>query len=642
MSGDLPRNRDNINQPQPAPVRTTPNPIPPMRPFARATTGPPAQSSVSPDAPQTTAGNGARRPRKLPLGGAKSVAYDGPPITLTKFTKTGGPLTKQISLAADGTLLNDHSACSMARGKAERIEVDGVAALGALIEALTPSQALAFGELRADLPNEVRIVTEGALRNGAAKPGTVARTGEYLVYRGPAYTLLDFDTKGMPPAVKVELAQRGGFWPVLQSITPALAGAAHLTRSSTSAGLSRADTGAAIAGSDGVHVFIRIMDGADAERFLRALHARCWLAGFGWLIVSKSGSLLERSIVDRMVGGPEHLSFEGGPVLAPPLQQDKTLRRPVAFEGATLDSLAACPPLTIVEQAKFDELKGRGRARLAPEETKVRERFVSTEAEKLRERTGMPERAARAAVIRQCEGVLRPDIVLPFDDEALAGHTVGDVLADPERYAGATLADPLEGVEYGRCVAKVMRRSDGTPWIHSFAHGRSIYQLKHDARSIGEALKAVGKEDIAAKFATLAAGADLDAVEHDQLRDQVQTRAGVGRRAINSLLKAAKQQRASDDAKATRDFRAAHRQDPRLRAASPSPDAQWLPQIEILNEVLGVAAAPPIRDIDDDVMWIRKLAIPTTHAFANANPEDMEKTNDQAATAGAMGAVQDE
>jgi hypothetical protein len=34
-------------------------------------------------------------------------------------------------------------------------------------------------------------------------------------------------------------------------------------------------------------------------------------------------------------------------------------------------------------------------------------------------------------IVRQFEGVLRPDIVLPFDDPELASCTVGDVLANP-------------------------------------------------------------------------------------------------------------------------------------------------------------------------------------------------------------------
>ena len=51
----------------------------------------------------------------------------------------------------------------------------------------------------------------------------------------------------------------------------------------------------------------------------------------------------------------------------------------------------------------------------------------------------------------------------------------------PASFEGETLADPLEGVEYGRCKAKIMRRADGTPWINSFAHGRTVYELKLDA-----------------------------------------------------------------------------------------------------------------------------------------------------------------
>ena len=46
---------------------------------------------------------------------------------------------------------------------------------------------------------------------------------------------------------------------------------------------------------------------------------------------------------------------------------------------------------------------------------------------------------------------------------------------------GETLADPVEGIGYGRCKAKILRRSDGSLWIKSFAHGGSMYALKFDA-----------------------------------------------------------------------------------------------------------------------------------------------------------------
>ena len=72
--------------------------------------------------------------------------------------------------------------------------------------------------------------------------------------------------------------------------------------------------------------------------------------------------------------------------------------------------------------------------------------------------------------------MLLPYLELDFDDMGIV--TVADVLADPDRFVDETLADPLEGADYGRCKAKVMRADDGSLFIHSFAHGRSIYQLK--------------------------------------------------------------------------------------------------------------------------------------------------------------------
>ena len=57
--------------------------------------------------------------------------------------------------------------------------------------------------------------------------------------------------------------------------------------------------------------------------FSRALHERCWLAGFGWMLVSDAGTLLERSIVDRMVFAPSRPVFEGPPILEPPLRQKR-------------------------------------------------------------------------------------------------------------------------------------------------------------------------------------------------------------------------------------------------------------------------------------------------------------------------------
>jgi hypothetical protein len=556
-----------------------------------------------------------------PLG-AKSV---GTVIALTRFTNEGGrSLTKKISLAADGSLVSDKSAMVMSRGIAERITVDGVAGLGALIETLAASQALALGGLRADLPNKVNVTTEKLLQGGKARLDLIARTNENIVYDGPAFVLLDFDSKGMPESVRSELARLGGFWPALLTVMPELQGAARLVRSSTSAGLSRS-SGAAIPGSDGVHIYVIAKDGLDAVRFLTTLHERCWLKGLGWKTLGAAAQLLNRSIVDRMVGQSGRLVFEGGPVLVPPLVQDKACRRPVATPGRLLDT-SMLRELSIVERARLNELMARENARLKPAELRETERIIKEKTRELVARTpGMTEKAARAVIIRWREGILLPDLVLPFDDPDLAGVTVGEVLVDPERYVGETLADPLEGVDYGRCCAMIMRRADGTPWIHSFAHGRTVYELRYDAAHVRKAMEVADKGEVVATYALYVVAADIDAMEQAELRQLAKKLTGVGLAAIDAALKAAQQQHAAARAKAFRDWKATSRSDPRPRIKSPLADAPWLPPMGVLNDVIGVVKAlrPPGRDINNDAARVRRFGIPGTHSFTStsANPE---------------------
>ena len=130
---------------------------------------------------------------------------------LTRLTKDGGPLTKQISLAPDGTLVNDGSACGMTRGTAERVKIADIDELAALIGSLHPSQAIALGALRDGLPDEVEVATKKTLVNGVARPDVIARTGANIVYHGPAFALLDFDPRGCRPASRPSLSAPADF-----------------------------------------------------------------------------------------------------------------------------------------------------------------------------------------------------------------------------------------------------------------------------------------------------------------------------------------------------------------------------------------------------------------------------------------------
>ena len=371
-------------------------------------------------------------------------------------------------------------------------------------------------------------------------------------------------------------------------------------RPSTSSGITRTDTGQAIAGSNGVHLFVLVQNGTDVGRFLKTLHARCWLAGFGWMMIGAGGQLLERSIVDRTVAGPERLVFEAAPILEPPLEQDQRKRAPIVAHGGILDTQTACPDLTIVERARLRELRAVEVSRLRPEAATARAAFVKQQADRIVKQTGRSLAAALRIVERQCAGVLLPAVVLHFDDAEYEGATVGDVLADPDRFVGATLADPLEGPAYGRCKAKIMQRSDGTLWINSFAHGRTTYELNYDAASVETALRNGDPAEAANTLVKLLLAGDIAPDEEQRLRELVIQLSGVKARPLAAKIKAAREEQKRQRAAAGRERRAATRTDSRVRLPAPLPDAELLPIARAVDDVLHAIelAEPPTRDLD--------------------------------------------
>ncbi len=139
----------------------------------------------------------------------------------------------------------------------------------------------------------MQITTKQQLLNGVRRTDLIARSGEHIVYLPdtPGFVLIDHDG-GMP----AEVEKAGGFLAALSTVLPAIATTAErFWRRSTSAGLYLTDTGERFPGSGGLHLYLTVQDAADAQRFLYALHDRCWLAGFGWFEIGAAGQLLNKS-----------------------------------------------------------------------------------------------------------------------------------------------------------------------------------------------------------------------------------------------------------------------------------------------------------------------------------------------------------
>jgi hypothetical protein len=409
------------------------------------------------------------------------------------------------------------------------------------------------------------------------------------------------------------------------TVAPGLLRASRVSRASTSSGLFRSDTGEPVPGSNGMHHYVLLRDGSDTERFLRDLHDLCWLHGLGWHVIGGAGQLLERSLVDRMVGYGERLCFEGAPLIVPPLGQDLAKRIPEAFEGEAINSSLTVPQLTDYEHHRVNDAKDASALALGKVAAEVRTRHDRELAEIISTRSGMPITTALRVVTARHRGVLFPYIDLDFDQLGLV--TVANVLADPDRFVGETLADPLEGATYGRAKAKVMKADDGGLLIHSFAHGRGLYQLRHDVRSAKAAIVQAPASAAVDYAMAILATTDLEADELTDFAATVSKVANVGVRAVMARINKERRDRETAKRKAAM----ASNADGRIIRSRPEPDGELLPTVTFLDQLLASdqREEPPMRDASGNLVEVRVREPWALHQLTadgtNAAAKDTEK-----------------
>jgi hypothetical protein len=557
---------------------------------------------------------------------------------ITLFTKQAGPndpdgalMSKRIKLGADGKPVSDGSPCRMSNGSAETMPADDAAALAKLINTMRQSQALSVGSIKnSNGSTPVRVVTAKKLKE-QNNPDSIARTREHIVFRpgARAWMLIDTDSKGMPPEVRAQPTVAGGYWNALLQVAPGLARAERAMRGSTSAGLSHRDTGVRFQGSDGQHNYVLAQDGSDIPRALRALHDRCCLHALGWFLIGSVGQLLERSIIDAAVRSSEHLAFEGPPDVVPPLLQDQDTRVCLPFAGVAIDTRTAIPDLSQAEKQMLQVLKENQRQALEPLAQPIRAAADQRLVEDLIARTGMPRTHAIRQVQARHRGVLGPEIMLTTDYHGAV--SVGQILADPEKYIGETLCDPLEGPAYGYTKAQVRRsaRQPGRVFINSFAHGGATFDLTHDVHSARRLLAATPEAELGNVLCEVVACADLEEDETRQLLTFCAERAPkIGLRVFTRRLKDDRLRRDKARRAAVEMARqAAGAIDQRQRRPCPPTDGEVTPVVRDVDRVLSEddSEYPPMRRPGGSLVEVR-LQVPfdmhqLTSDTGNAEPD---------------------
>ena len=291
-------------------------------------------------------------------------------IEITKFVKTDG--TKSAVLTkiayvdkASGEIRIDGSHCRMSYGRAHRLPAPSVQALAEAINSLESNEAIAIGTLKEGVADGARVVIKRDLPK-TETADRIARTKDFVVFPqyGAGYMLFDVDTKGTPQPVRDRVAALGGAWHAIVEAVPKLAGAARVTRKSSSSGISNPATGERH-DSDGQHIFMLVSGAACIPEILKSISDWLWLAGLGWYVVGAAGQMLERSLIDMAVGSPERLIFEGPVDLKDGLIQDP--RPAEAFEGRIVDIRNAVLPWGGKDDERVKSIKQAARHSLREE-----------------------------------------------------------------------------------------------------------------------------------------------------------------------------------------------------------------------------------------------------------------------------------
>jgi hypothetical protein len=217
-----------------------------------------------------------------------------------------------------------------------------------------------------------------------------------------------------------------------------------------------------------------------------------------------------------------------------------------------IDTAVTCPPLGAADAQRLRALMRTAERSIAPEARRKRAAYDEEQVDEL-VRAGASRDRAKRVVEKRRSGVLMPDDVLHLDDGSAI--KVRLVLDNPDMYADATLADPIEGVEYGRNCAKVMVGADGWPFIFTFAHGGGSFQLRYDLNAVREKLAAASDDDVIDVLARLVPHADLEPIEVERLVQETKRRTGVGVRVIKAKIKEARDAAAARRAEAAEDDR---------------------------------------------------------------------------------------
>ena len=385
---------------------------------------------------------------------------------LTKWTASQ-PVTKRLSLAADGCVHKVSTAAQLYEGSITRLECDPAGFIKVL-QGVGANDCLSYG-----LPmnaNATHVTTKGKFEAAGRPVHLMARLATAMAWSsGPGIMLGDYDPED---TVLTPAELRGA----LNTCCPPLRDAAHVWAASTSSCLTNAKTGEEVRGIRGQRVYTFVADASDIPRAADVLSKRAWLHGYGYIKVSKAGSMLERTIIDTAVFQTNRIDYCAPPICEAPLKQAKPKPQLHGNPKLALDTKVALPALTQSEEDEYQRLLTHAKTAKAGEARMVRAQYIVNRVTEL-VATGMDHEVATKMVSDSLErNILGPDFVLTTEDGDQV--TVGQLLQNRAQWHGTRFCDPIEpDYHQDHRIARAYLLGPGRPRLHSFAHGSHSYEL---------------------------------------------------------------------------------------------------------------------------------------------------------------------
>ena len=312
-------------------------------------------------------------------------------------------------------------------------------------------------------------------RELSGNPGAIARDAGHFEFqeKRPGMMMLDHDPRQGEARTAAELDA------ILCEAVPQVQSVERAWVPSSSAFIYTRD-GRELIGRGGWRCYFIVEDASAIPDVGALLYQRLWERGHGYVLVSKSGAMLDRTVIDASVWQAERLDFAAEPELSDGLQ--RSAPKPHILPALRCLSRAGLvPEMPMNEWRKENKLLADARRKAKPEADKKQKAFVKERQAEMKSAGVATKYVKRVLAEAVSNRVLRADFVLTCDDGSSV--TVREVLADPKRYDAARFADPIEPDYRGdNRIAFVRLGRD--PYLYSHAHGGMRYALSRETDEI--------------------------------------------------------------------------------------------------------------------------------------------------------------